>query len=185
MISHAIEDLSGNLMRPCDVLCGLVLLALLAALLGKDGHHIWRVYALHSHGGHHSGGQLGELVLSKELIKMLDVVELDLLSELVASEFLDKNRFVELVRLLHQLKSLLALNQEPVWADLEQNFHEIFSDCKWVRVFRPQIPHSWYVDEVFLELQEVANALGAQQKSCLGLCIFLFCSLFNVWLNNL
>jgi len=45
---------------------------------------------------------------------MLDVVELDLLSELVASEFLDKNRFVELVRLLHQLKSLLALNQEPV-----------------------------------------------------------------------
>jgi hypothetical protein len=41
-------------------------------------------------------------------------VKLDLLSELVISEFLDKNRFIELVSLLHQLKSLLALNQEAV-----------------------------------------------------------------------
>ena len=117
-------------MRPGDVLNGFVLLPLLAALIGKDCHHIGCVYALDSDSGHDAGRQLRELVLREELVEMLDLMQLYFLCQLLIAEFRDTDLIVERVRLLHHLKSLFALDQEAVGADLEQNFDQILGDGK-------------------------------------------------------
>lgn len=112
VVSDSIQDLSGNLMCASDVLYGLVLLTLLAALLRENCHHSGRVNVFHPHDLERVSSQLLIFTLCEELIEVLDLANNDFRGQLLILEFLHEHRFIEGVCLNHYVIGLLGLNEE-------------------------------------------------------------------------